>query len=71
MLNARINDILAAVDVPADLHSDIAAAVAADLGAAGTEVAQAELVDCVYFHVFSDPDVRRAVNYHHPLDACG
>lgn len=40
-----------------------------DLDSQLNEVDETALTDRVYFHVFSDPAVRKELDYRHPLDS--
>ncbi|MET7808443.1 hypothetical protein [Micromonospora chersina] len=56
----------------ADGHADdVVRRVQADLGDPQADVASQELLQAVYFAVFTDPVLRREVDYHHPLDSFG
>ena len=70
-MTVRIRRALADLGLP-ERHADgVVRQVLADLGDPSADVAPQELLQAVYFAVFTDPGLRGEVDYHHPLDAVG
>jgi hypothetical protein len=50
------------------LHDRLTSQVVSSLAAAENSTNGTALLEEVYFHAYTDPEVRRKVGYHHPLD---
>lgn len=65
----RVRLALAEIGVPATFLGRVLAGVVADLGAGQAQ--PDALLESVYFHVYTDSEIRQEVNFNHPLDSIG
>lgn len=68
MTTQHIEAILRDIAVPEALYSRLLPLIEKALGQCSGTPNSKTLMDITYYFAFTDPEVRRAVNYRHPLD---
>jgi hypothetical protein len=56
------------IGVPEELHDGLIDRVLSGLAGTERSLSEATLLEEIYFQVYTDPEIRKKVGYHHPLD---